>query len=39
MTLKPGEQTRFRYRIVIHPGDEKEANVQKLYEEYARKAS
>ncbi|MCL4784383.1 MAG: PmoA family protein [Bryobacterales bacterium] len=36
MTLKPGETTRFRYRIVIHPGDEKDANVQALFDAYAR---
>lgn len=36
MTLKPGETTRFRYRIVIHPGDEKDANVPALFDAYAR---
>lgn len=38
MTLKPGETARFRYRIVIHPGDEKDANVQALFDAYARGA-
>lgn len=38
MTMKPGETTRFRYRIVIHPGDEKDANVQGLFTAYAKSA-
>lgn len=38
MTMKPGETVRFRYRIVIHPGDEKDANVAALFAAYAAKA-
>lgn len=39
MKLKPGESVRFRYRVIIHPGDEKDANIQKMYDDYARKSS
>jgi hypothetical protein len=35
LALKPGEQLRFRYRVVIHPGDAAAAGIQKLYSEYA----
>jgi hypothetical protein len=37
MTLKPGETLRFRYRIVIHPGDAASANIAALYKDYAAK--
>jgi hypothetical protein len=36
MTLDPGQFLRFRYRVVIHPGDALTAGVAQLYEEYAR---
>ncbi|MGH9628279.1 MAG: PmoA family protein [Bryobacteraceae bacterium] len=34
-TLKPGETMRFRYRVLIHPGDTKAADLSKLYSQYA----
>ncbi len=37
MTLESGQSLRFRYRLVIHPGDVKSANVAALYKEYAGK--
>lgn len=33
--LEPGEAWRFRYRVVIHPGDAAAANLAALYAEYA----
>lgn len=35
ITLKPGEKIRFRYRVVIHPGDADAASVGKLYKGWA----
>ena len=35
MTLQPGQKLRFRYRVVIHPGDLNDAHVADLYKEYA----
>jgi hypothetical protein len=35
ISLRSGESITFRYRVLIHPGDEKDANVQKLYDSYA----
>jgi hypothetical protein len=37
MKLQPGEKMRFRYRVVIHPGDVKTGNVAALWEKYAGK--
>lgn len=37
MTLEPGQSLRFRYRLVIHPGDAKSADVAALYKQYAAK--
>jgi hypothetical protein len=34
MTLKQGEELRFRYRVVIHPGDATTAGIAKLYSDY-----
>lgn len=34
LILKPGEELRFRYRVVIHPGDATSAGVNRLFEEY-----
>jgi hypothetical protein len=34
MTLEPGKTWRFRYRVVIHPGDPQEAGIAALYEKY-----
>ena len=31
LTIQPGESLRFRYRVVIHPGDAAAANVAQLY--------
>lgn len=36
LKLTPGQKVRFRYRVIIHPGDEKEANVAKLYKDYGK---
>lgn len=36
LTLSPGQSVRFRYRILIHSGDEKEANIAEVYERYSR---
>jgi hypothetical protein len=35
LTLAPGETLRFRYRVVIHPGDVRSAHVARLYQAYA----
>jgi hypothetical protein len=34
VTLEPGGPLRFRYRVVIHPGDAKSAGIAKLWEQY-----
>lgn len=34
LTLEPGEQLRFRYRVIIHPDDAATAGIPKLYREY-----
>ena len=36
LTLEPGKDLRFRYRVVIHPGDYETAHIAKLYAEYAK---
>ena len=33
LTSQPGENLRFRYRVVIHPGSAQEAGIQNLYRE------
>ena len=38
LTLKPGETWRFRYRVVIHPGDNQSAGIAKIYDDYLKKA-
>lgn len=35
MTLKPNQAVTFKYRVVVHPGDAREANIAALYTEYA----
>ena len=35
VTVAPGKTLRFRYRVVIHPGDTQSADIAKLYKEYA----
>jgi hypothetical protein len=35
LALAPGEELRFRYRVIIHPGDTRTAKIDKLYSDYA----
>jgi hypothetical protein len=35
MTIEPGHPLRFRYRVVIHTGDVREAHIADLYQQYA----
>ena len=35
MALEPGHPVRFRFRVVIHPGDEKDAHIADLYKSYS----
>jgi dienelactone hydrolase len=35
LTLQPGEHARFRYRVVVHPGDTGSAAVAGLYSKFA----
>ena len=35
VTLAPGKELRFRYRVLIHPGDVASAGIAALYKEYA----
>lgn len=35
LTLAPGKSLRFRYRVVIHPGDYQSAGVAEMYRKYA----
>jgi len=37
MTLAPGKSLRYRYRVVIHPGTAKDADIASLYAKYAKK--
>ena len=37
MTVEAGKTVRFRYRVVIHPGDSRAADVGELYRDYAAK--
>jgi hypothetical protein len=36
LTLKPGDTARFRFRVVIHPGDTESAGIAGMYKEWAR---
>lgn len=36
MTIAPGETLRFRYRVIIHPGDEKTADIAGEYAKYSK---
>ncbi len=38
-TLKAGEALRFRYRVIIHPGDIPKKKLDELYSEYAKKGN
>jgi len=35
ISVKPGESLRFRYRVVIHPGDTASADIESLWDKYA----
>jgi hypothetical protein len=35
MKIEKGQHLRFRYRVVIHPGDLNSANIAGLYKKYA----
>ncbi len=35
LTLEPGGNLRFRYRVIIHPGDCQSAGIAELYKKYA----
>ena len=35
MTVEPGQSVRFRYRVVIHPGDVHAIQAPALYKEFA----
>jgi hypothetical protein len=35
LTIKPGQPLRFRFRVVIHPGDANSAGLRKLYSAWA----
>jgi Family of unknown function (DUF6807) len=35
LTIEPGSQLHFRYRVVIHNGDTSSARIAELYKEYA----
>jgi hypothetical protein len=37
MTLEPGQKWRFRYRVVIHPGDTQTAGIAGMYKKWAGK--
>ena len=36
LMVKPGEELRLRYRVVIHPADASSAGLANLYADYAR---
>lgn len=36
MTIKKGQNLRFRYRVIIHSGDTAEAGIAKIFAEYAK---
>lgn len=35
VTIEPGNSLRFRYRVVIHPGDVQSAGIGEMYKKYA----
>ena len=37
MTVEPGQSVRYRYRVIIHPGDVKDADIAGQYTKYAKK--
>jgi hypothetical protein len=36
LTLQPGEKAHFKYRVIIHPGDAKSADIAKFWSEYSK---
>lgn len=36
MTVEPGQKLRFRYRVIIHPGHGKSANIAGLYRDWTK---
>jgi hypothetical protein len=39
LTLEAGQTVRFRYRVIIHPGDAQSAEIGKLWSDYAASAN
>jgi hypothetical protein len=35
LTIELGKSLNFRYRVIIHPGDVKSANIAALYDKFA----
>jgi hypothetical protein len=35
VSIEPGNTLRFRYRVIIHPGDANSANIAELYKKYS----
>jgi hypothetical protein len=35
ITIQPGQSLRYRYRVIIHPGDAQSANIAAAWEKYA----
>lgn len=36
VTIEPGKSLRFRYRVVVHTGDDKDAGLAKIWESYSK---
>jgi hypothetical protein len=36
LTVAPGQSLRFRYRVIIHPGDAKAANIAAQWDKYSK---
>ena len=34
MTIEPGQSLRYRYRVIIHPGTVKDADIAGLFTKY-----
>jgi hypothetical protein len=37
LEMKPGDTLRFRYRVIIHPGDYSKQKIEDLYQDYLKK--
>ena len=35
LTIRPGQPLRFRFRVVIHPGDANAAGIREIFNQYA----